>query len=247
MCRRGCEPLKLSSNGTRGGAQRRRSPRKMLNRALSRARTRVSPPANRVSCATERQPSTTCERSGPRARSGARSAAGAMRKAQSSRRAVVVARYGRAPFMTPAPRGRAPPSASRMRPGPTRGALGAERRPRRVVAPLGRLRPRGGRRTAPRRGSPLGVRLGRSPASAGPDRRDAEPRGALTSGAERAAAERVGVRLDSRPGQLPGPAAHAALEHAAPAGSGAPVALAGRGHRCDQVAGISAPRRYRSR
>ena len=53
-------------------------------------------------------------------------------------------------------------------------------------------------------------------------------------------AERIGMRLDVRPGEFP---AHAALEDTAPAGPGAPVALPKRGHSRDQVAGISAPRR----
>ena len=108
------------------------------------------------------------------------------------------------------------------------------------------LRPPGGRRTAPGRGSPLGIRLRHPPAAPGPDLHDGEPRGALASGGERPAAERIGVRLDVRPGELPAPPAHAALEDTAPAGPGAPVALPGR-HSRVQLSGISAPRRYRSR
>ena len=103
-----------------------------------------------------------------------------------------------------------------------------------------------GRRTAPGRGSPLGLRLRSPPAALGPDRHDGEPGGALASCAERPAAERIGVRLDVRPGELPAPPAHPALVDCAPAGPGAPVALPGR-HSHVQPAGISAPKRYRSR
>ena len=127
-----------------------------------------------------------------------------------------------------------------------RTALGVDHRPRRGAAPLGPLRPPAGRRTAPRRGSPLGIRLRSPPAAPGPDRHDGEPGGALASGAQRPAAERIGVRLDVRPGELPGPSTHAALEDTTPAGPGAPVALPGR-HSRVQLAGISAPSRYRSR
>ena len=59
-------------------------------------------------------------------------------------------------------------------------------------------------------------------------------------------AERIGVGLGRRPGELPGSAANPTVEHTPPARPGAPVALPGR-HSCVQLSGISAPRRYRSR
>ena len=169
-----------------------------------------------------------------------------MRKAQSSRRRAVVGRSGRTLVMIARPGEPATPSVSTMRTASTRAAPGADRRLRCGAAPRGPLRPPAERRTAPRRGSPFGILLGRPSATPGPDRHDGEPRGALASGAQRPPAERIGMRLDVRPGELPGSAAHAALEHAPPAGPGAPVALPGR-HSRVQLSGISAPRRYRSR
>ena len=81
-------------------------------------------------------------------------------------------------------------------------------------------------------------------AGSGPARRRAGGSARLRCAAP--PAERIGMRLDVRPGELPAPPANAALEHAAPAGPGAPVALPGR-HSRVQLAGISAPSRYRSR
>ena len=125
----------------------------------------------------------------------------------------------------------------------------SRRRSRCGAAPPGPRRPPCGRRSAPRRWSSIGLRRWDTPAAAGPDGR-CGLRGAGPGRAGKAKdspAERVGVGLDGRPGELPGSAAHAALEHAPPAGPGAPVALPGRGHSRVQLAGISAPRRYRSR
>ena len=183
---------------------------------------------------------------GTRGRSGAGPAGGAVSKAQSNWRRAVVGRYGRTLVMTARPGKPATPSVSTMRTASTRAVIGADRRPRRGAAPLGPLRPPDGRRTALRRGSPLGIRLRSPPAAPGPDRHDGEPGGALASCAQRPAAERIGVRLDVRPGELPAPPANAALEDTAPAGPGAPVALPRR-HSRVQLAGISAPSRYRSR
>ena len=242
-----------------------RSPPSTRAQPVPLSRTvRGSPAANAVSCASARQPATTCERSRPRARSSgrrleerapdgirarssARSAAGAVRKAQSCRRPPVAGRYGRASLMTPAS-GPTPPGASTRRSGSMRAVPGAARRSRCGAAPPGPRRPPCGRRSAPRRWSSIGLRRWDTPAAAGPDGRCAL-RGAgpgRVGKAKGSPAERIGVRLDVRPGELPTPPANAPLEHTAPAGPGAPVALARR-HSRVQFAGISAPRRYRSR
>ena len=220
---------------------------------------RGSSAANAVSCARARQPATTCERSGPRgrsleertpdgipARSGASPAGGAVRKAQSSQRPAVVARYGRAALMTPAS-GPTPPGASTRRTASTRAAPGAARRSRCGAAPLGPRRPPCGRRSAPRRWSSIELRRWDTPAAAPDGGCGLRGAGPVRAGqAKDSPAERIGMRLDVRPGELPGPPAHVALEHAPPAGPGAPVALPRR-HSRVQLDGISAPRRYRSR
>ena len=169
------------------------------------------------------------------------------RKAQSTPRPTVPGRYGHAPLMIPAG-GPTLPNASTMRTASTPAAPDAARRSPRVVARPGPPRAPGGCRSAPRRWSSVGRSRWDPPAPAGPDGgcasrgpcpvRDGEAKGFP--------AERIGMRLDVRPGELPAPPAHATLGHPTPAGPGAPVALAGR-HSCVQLSDISAPSRYRSR
>ena len=135
--------------------------------------------------------------------------------------------------------------ASRTRSAPTRGALVGDRRPRRGVAPLARPRLLCERRSVPMRRSFLGLaRWDASPAPR-PDVglmlwrvapiRAREP--------ERFPAERVGVRMHGRAGELSRAGAHATVEHTALPGPGAAVARARLGQRRVQLAGNGAPRR----
>ena len=223
---------------------------------------RGSPAANAVSCARARQPATTCERSRPRARSSGPEPRGAdSGRGPRPVRRRTGRRRGEESSIEPATGGGGPIRArdahdsggrantsKRVQNAHRIHARRSRRRSRCGAAPPGPRRPPCGRRSAPRRWSSIGLRRWDTPAAAGPDGR-CGLRGAGPGRAGKAKdspAERVGVGLDGRPGELPGSAAHAALEHAPPAGPGAPVALPGR-HSRVQLSGISAPRRYRSR
>ena len=87
--------------------------------------------------------------------------------------------------------------------------------------------------------------VGRPPAPTGPEGRRALrlARVVRTGEPECALAERVGVGLHVRAGQLSASAAHTALEDAASTGTGAPVALAWGSHSNAQLAGIGCPSR----